>query len=237
MLTHRTNGFTIIELSLAMTFVSVLLLAIAMTAIQAGRTYNKGVILESVNQAGRDIGDTLRRDFMGADARQVQEDSANGPVFLLRDGGDVRSGRLCLGSYTYLWNTPGTLKASLDGLSLTGPVVKQNAQVANVIRVADVGGSLCVNSYSETELDGKHSVSLLDEKGSKGVVLAIHSFEVTPVVRRADNSEALYLIRYTIGTSELSEITGQQCRPPVDASSNEQFCAINKFEMIVRTNG
>ena len=70
---RRTKGFTIVELSLAMTFVSMLLLAIAMTAIQAGSLYNKGLVLESVNQAGRDIGDMLRRDFMQANAVRISK--------------------------------------------------------------------------------------------------------------------------------------------------------------------
>ena len=67
---RRSTGFTIIELTLAMAFISVLLLSIVMTAIQAGRIYNRGAVLRSVNQAGRDVSDTLRRDFLQTNAKR-----------------------------------------------------------------------------------------------------------------------------------------------------------------------
>jgi prepilin-type N-terminal cleavage/methylation domain-containing protein len=57
------KGFTLIELMLAMSFISVLLLSIAMVGIQAGKMYSRGIVLRDVNQAGRDISDTIRRIF------------------------------------------------------------------------------------------------------------------------------------------------------------------------------
>ena len=49
------KGFTLIELMLAMSFISVLLLSIAMVGIQAGKMYSRGIVLRDVNKAGRDI--------------------------------------------------------------------------------------------------------------------------------------------------------------------------------------
>jgi hypothetical protein len=78
---------------------------------------------------------------------------------------------------------------------------------------------------------------MLDEKGDQGVVLAIHELGIEPVLANSNSSEALFRVNYIIGTSAQAEINGQQCRPPADGSANDQFCAINQFEMIVRTNG
>ena len=238
--TTRQKGFTIIELTLSMAFVSVLLLAIVMTSIQAGRIYNKGVVLESVNQASRDIGDSIRRDFMQSDAAHVSRTDEPESVIILSEGGQPKSGRFCLGGYSYLWNYPSVLEAALAGESVSGPVVKRGDKIINFVRVVDDGGSFCASSDGNYETNigaDRQLMSMLDEKGDQGVVLAIHELGIEPVLANNNSSEALFRVNYTIGTSAKAEINGQQCRPPADSSANDQFCAINQFEMIVRTNG
>ena len=64
-------GFTIIELTLAMAFISVLLISIVLVSIQAGKMYNRGIILRGVNQAGRDIDTVMRQDFLQTDSSQI----------------------------------------------------------------------------------------------------------------------------------------------------------------------
>ena len=236
----RQKGFTIIELTLSMAFVSVLLLAIVMTSIQAGRIYNKGVVIESVNQASRDIGDSIRRDFMQSDAAHVSRTDEPESVIILSEGGQPKSGRFCLGGYSYLWNYPSVLEAALAGESVSGPVVKRGDKIINFVRVVDDGGSFCASSDGNYETNigaDRQLMSMLDEKGDQGVVLAIHELGIEPVLANSNSSEALFRVNYTIGTSAQAEINGQQCRPPADGSANDQFCAINQFEMIVRTNG
>ena len=238
--TTRQKGFTIIELTLSMAFVSVLLLAIVMTSIQAGRIYNKGVVLESVNQASRDIGDSIRRDFMQSDAAHVSRTDEPESVIILSEGGQPKSGRFCLGGYSYLWNYPSVLEAALAGESVSGPVVRRGDTIINFVRVVDDGGSFCASSDGNYETNigaDRQLMSMLDEKGDQGVVLAIHELGIEPVLANSNSSEALFRVNYTIGTSAQAEINGQQCRPPADSSANDQFCAINQFEMIVRTNG
>ena len=236
----RQKGFTIIELTLSMAFVSALLLAIVMTSIQAGRIYNKGVVLESVNQASRDIGDSIRRDFMQSDAAHVSQADGSESVIILSEGGEPKSGRFCLGEYSYLWNYPSVLEAALAGESVSGPVVKRGDKIINFVRVVDDGGSFCASSDGNYETNigaDRQLMSMLDEKGDQGVVLAIHELGIEPVLANSNSSEALFRVNYTIGTSAQAEINGQQCRPPADGNANDQFCAINQFEMIVRTNG
>jgi prepilin-type N-terminal cleavage/methylation domain-containing protein len=73
------KGFTLIELMLAMSFISVLLLSIAMVGIQAGKMYSRGIVLRDVNQAGRDISDTIRRDFLQANAEKIDSTGLRAP--------------------------------------------------------------------------------------------------------------------------------------------------------------
>ena len=232
-----TRGFTIIELSLAMTFVTVLLLAIVLTAMQAGRIYNKGLVLESVNQAGRDIGDTIRRDFLDANAAEIRGrmDASNDAVLLLKEGSSLRSGRFCLGNYSYLWNAPDVFRTASPVTD--GQIVRSGGNKVNFVRVPDSGATLCTTTtpFLTTVSSPVH---LLDTKGNKGVVLAVHSFSIQPVATAA-GGEGLFKVTYTIGTSETGEIrtADMTCKPPADSSANDEFCAINQFEMIVRTNG
>lgn len=223
-----SRGFTIVELSLAMTFVSVLLLAIAMTAIQAGRIYNKGLVLESVNQAGRDIGDSLRRDFAQFNALGAPSEL----VTWAKLSGVDRSGRLCLGGYSYAWNTPQVVSGQVSD----GPIVKNGATTVNFVRVHDPAATLCDTSSVFNDVASMQPANLLDAKRSDAV-LSVHSFEVIRLDGQPIASEVLYKISYTIGTSELGALDSQRCRPPADSESNDSFCAINNFEIIVRTNG
>lgn len=252
MIQKHKQGFTIIELLLAMSFISVLLLAIAMMAIQAGAMYNRGLTLKGVNSAGRNISDTIRRDFLQTDRRQVSAPTVNSAVISITSGvGDNTrtSGRFCLGGYSYLWNVPpanenAPMNNAVVGIrNATGPRTP-----INFVRVVDEGGNLCVRGAGPgggypIELPDRDLVTnLLKSKevdGSSEVILGIYSITVSPVARASDSSpEGLYRVGFTIGTSRTSEIdtANQTCRPPSDSGSLE-YCAVNNFEMIVRTNG
>ncbi|OYX39816.1 hypothetical protein B7Z00_00115 [Candidatus Saccharibacteria bacterium 32-50-10] len=241
---HKRGGFTLIELMLAMAFISVLLLAIALTAIHVGRIYNKGLVIQSVNQAGRDVGDILRRDFLQTDARSVSG-SGGDRVIMISDTSQQRSGRFCLGGYSYIWNTPQALSAERQsrGSASGGLVVDQSGEPISFVRVVDEGGALCqqnpTGGYQLTLPTNDRVTHLLKRQSDSEVVLGVYSLSVSPVVLLPDSSEGLYRLKFTLGTSEVSEINtaSQSCRPPSDSQANDDFCAINQFEMIVRTNG
>lgn len=237
---NSKNGFTIIELTLAMAFISVLLLSVVFVAIQAGRIYNRGMILRTVNQSGRDIDANLRRDFLQSDSRQISQANNDSSVIDIRDGGDILSSRFCLGRYSYLWNSPKALDEKINSQSIvTGP----DGQPVNFVRVIDENGSLCQandGKYINQLTDNSKITNLLKVQSSQNdIILAIHSLTVMPIAKIDGSPEALYRVQYTIGTSKLSEIntSDKSCKPPQDNNSNFEFCAINQFDTIVRTNG
>ncbi len=91
MATKRTeHGFTLIELLLAMAFVSFMLLFVVGATVQLLRTYNKGLAIKSIDQAGRSTTDQLSRDIQSS------------KLVIL----PVGSNRLCTDSAAYVWNTP-----------------------------------------------------------------------------------------------------------------------------------
>lgn len=237
----HNKGFTLIELMLAMSFISVLLLSIAMTAIQAGRMYNRGTVLRSVNQAVRDTGDILRRDFLQTNATKIITSPDGTPVISIAEG-EANSGRFCLGQYSYLWNSPKVLDDELLRNDMSnGAIVRDNSASKNPIsfvRVDDPDGALCKptgGKYTAT-ISLTDATQLLKPIASDDVSLAVYEMTVTPVVS-SDTSDGLYRIQLKLGTSAINEIDSSGCKPPNDSKANADFCAINKIDIIVRTNG
>ena len=232
MIRDAKQGFTLIELMLAMTFISILLLSITMVGIQAGRMYSRGVVLRDVNQAGRDISDMFRRDFLQANAGKINITGLRVP-----NNENWTTGRLCLGAHSYVWNNP----KYLDDPSLLGAnrLFKVDGNPINLVRVVDADGGLCKRDgsgrYPET-VDMAKSSNLLRSISSGDGSIGIHNVTLEKIT--SDSSrEALYRLTFTLGTSKMSEIRNSSCKAPDETDSNFEFCAINKFEMIVRTNG
>ena len=233
---RRVNsGFTLVELMLAMAFVSVLLLSVAMVAVQAGKIYNRGTVMKTVNQSGRTISDVIRRDFLQSSATKIVN-SAN-PVIVVRESGLVRSGRVCLGQYSYVWNMASAIDDPVVRRSGKG-VVRSNGQAINLARVLDEDAALCQSTSDSYPMDiePERVTHLLRPIDGTDVAIAVHDFTASRVTS-ANNSEALYKVSFTLGTSAVAELQDMACKPPEDNEANFNFCAINNFEMIVRTNG
>ena len=108
-----------------------------------------------------------------------------------------------------------------------------------LVRVVDADGGLCKRDgsgkYPET-VDMAKSSNLLRPISSGDGSIGVHNVTLEKIT--SDNSrEALYKLTFTLGTSKMSEIRNSSCKAPDETDSNFEFCAINKFEMIVRTNG
>lgn len=237
MVKHRRGGFTIVELMLAVSFLSVLLLAIATLAIQAGSVYQRGMTLRMLNQSGRELSDSLRRDFL-----QAKTDRIVPRVVDIRHGGSIIGGRICLGSYSYVWNTAQAIDAGaveLTTFSGGAPV--------NMARVYDPGANFCElaadGSYEKTISPNQATQLLRSRQNPDDVTIALYDMSLQKVLQATHTTaaEGLYRIRFTLGTGRAGETelieTARTCKPPSNIDSNIEACAVNQFEMIVRTNG
>ena len=119
---NTSRGFTIVEITVSMAFISVLLLALVFVGMHLAALYNKGITIRDVNTAARQVVRGLQDDIGGASSRPsivyadkaadgskkstykiaktLSEASANGVHYYNNDDG----GRLCTGTYTYVWN-------------------------------------------------------------------------------------------------------------------------------------
>lgn len=88
-LSDKQSGFTLIEVSTALIFVGFIIFILAATTVNIVRSYNKGIWLAQINQAGQqmnsDIGDKARYS----------------PAATV----DTINRRMCINGVSYLWNT------------------------------------------------------------------------------------------------------------------------------------
>jgi len=224
---QRSNqqGFTLIELVLAMSFIAVLLLAIAMTIIQVGNIYNRGMTVKEVNQAGRAIGVEFGRDFTASEAFSL--DPAARRYVTTRATG----GQLCMGQYSYIWNYGKAITPNATNLAKLA-----NGTAVRFVRVSDNGGRYCLdaNAY-RTILDTDTPKELL-KVGDR--TLSIHQFAVKsgPNAFDSGTGQRLYNVTYTIGTSDIAALDATQsaCKAPGEDGSDLAYCSIQEFVLVLR---
>lgn len=225
---RRSFGFTIVELNLALIFVAILLLAVATTAIYAGKLYQKGLSLKMVNQTGRQVVDQMRRDIAQAPSSRIQ---------IVHNGA---THRLCLGGISYIYNDAAAIN---DIANPTGQIIRSGPASSSVpvilARVVDQNDDWCQNSGALMNLAADADyVEMLQPDAS--IPLAIHKFEIAPIAQSGDASasqQALFQLVIELGTNERNTVSGQMCRPPTDNTSNFDYCAIREFNTIIRTRG
>lgn len=203
------NGFTLVELMLAMVFISMLLLAIAFTVIRIGDIYNRGATMKSVNQSGRSIVDDMRRTI-----------GSSRPFDLTTHYSEAR-GRLCTGTYSYIWNSDTAATPN----QYESP---DNDTPLKFVRVRDNGARYCVDVYSHIKF--ADATELLSEGN-----LAMQILKPWEISNTVGTGSKLYGIRMVISDADkdsifIDTIDTTSCKAPDDPDSNINFCAINQFE-------
>lgn len=233
----RQQGFTIIELMLAMSFIAVLLIAIAMTIVQIGSIYNKGLTLKEVNQTGRDLAEDIRRTI-----------AIGGEVNLANDyreviqGTQLVGGRLCLGSSSYVWNYASAIETNNARL-IKYPTGTQPGAI-RLVKVPDGAKAYCaVNGSGQLIIpnlvatDVEESRELL-RSGDR--TLSLHAFKITTSdnASNATTGQRLYRVTFTVGTerTELLNLSARPitCKTPDEIGADLNYCTVQEFSIVVR---
>ena len=227
----KSRGFTITELMLAMTFISVLLLAIAMTIIQVATIYNKGMTLKEVNQSGRSIGDDIRRNISASGSFTLSTNYLTNPA----------GGRLCVDNYSYLWNYADAIQSGNPNVVRYATGGSRSGETIRLVKVPDPSGAYCARSgstfvYATVRASDQDRASELLQSGDR--LLSIHQFALTTSSAVADpaTGQRLFQLSYTIGTGEVAALTTDRssCLPPGAANANFSYCAVQQFELVIR---
>ncbi len=222
---HDHKGFTLIELMLAMSFISVLLLAIAMTVIQISNIYNRGLTLKEVNQAGRSLASELQRSVAASPSFSTDTTKVD-TKYIKSDFG----GRLCLGRYSYIWNYGKTLAGS-PATGFSNVYTSGSTEKIRFVKVPDSTGSYCSNSNLAVDPSG--AVELLDVGDRE---LAVHSFAISTQTTASNSKtlQSLYYISFVIGTNDLAalEPSATTCKPPDAMAADLNYCSVNQFDIV-----
>lgn len=221
---NKETGFTLIELMLSMTFVSVLLLAIAMTVMGMSDIFNKGLTLKEVNEVGRSITGELQSTI----AAGLPFDIKAGPSsrYIVQDWG----GRLCVGQYSYVWNYG---KSISKGDSTRLNVYLDSTKALRFVKVIDPNASYC--SDSTKKVISADAAELL-EVGEHN--LALHSFIINTADSAGDSKteQQLYNVSFIVGTNNQDALTNAsgswQCKALDQAGADLSYCSVGSFNIV-----
>lgn len=229
-ITRRSDGFTLIELMLAMTFIAVLLLTIALTIIQIATIYNKGVTLKEVNQSARSINDDITRTASSAVALNLTNDLRTNSA----------GGRLCFGNFSYIWNTTQALSA--NDANLNKYEGDPNREV-HLVKVPDSAKIYCsIDSSNALAYQAIRAVDVskaqeLLPSGDHKLGLNQFSLPTNSVVADPTTNQSLYTLMFTIGSGKISAMNADQsaCLGPDNLDSDLTYCTVEQFTIVLRT--
>lgn len=232
MSTLRKAGFTVIELMLAMSFVSVLLISVAVLSMNINDTYTRGVTYKELNQTGVETIDDIERTARESNITDLK---------YINDG---NYNRLCFGRYSYVWNEVNDAQPTETKIGSTG------GAPVRLAKVSDPEQNYCENPASTTIVPSDQRANqLLGLQGQRD--LYVYNISISPLEPLdPDNAEGLYIagandlntgrglytIKMTLGSGDSSQIdltTDPQCRPPADAHAGDEYCAVNVFTAVV----
>lgn len=242
------SGFTIIELLLAMTFVSFLLMGIALTVMQIAVTYNKGLTLKAVNESGRVVVSDMQRTISASRPLDIGTNGTDGINFrpqyrVIADAGSgADGGRLCTGIYSYIWNTGKGLDEKSDGTEVVAANMvnryEDSDELLRLVKVRDAGALYCNDLDRQVTMADSTELLAGDRK------LVIQQFMIKPAVDDTTLQQALYNITLELGTGEQDNLitdaasatttSDTSCKAPYQGISRNEYCAVNKFEFTAR---
>lgn len=227
----KRSGFTLVELMLAMTFVAILLIMIAITVIQISNIYNRGMTMRAVDQAGRIIKADMRMNISTSSPFDVE--TAFKEQTVIKGGSTLIQGaRLCTGVVSYIWNNPADPSTTPINVFDTKSANPNDPDI-KFVKVRDTGGAYCIRNNDKDKtypvIAKNKSVELLADEGAD---LSIHEFTIKTLTESISTGQALYDIMLTIGTSDLNAIQtlDSSCKAPSEDGANQSFCSVNTFK-------
>ena len=237
-------GFTMVELSLAMAFVSVLMLTIATTVIQIGNIYSRGMTLKAVEQSGRQVATDIRRSI--SQANELSWDNPANCIYLLKNttkpcfevdnnptsvkqdydpsvNNAIMGGRLCTGMFTYMWNYGGALNQGEPNINKYDST---NTEKIKLVKVNDSSAAYCRINVTTGGLLPVPSNNVTELLSANDINLTVHRLIVKRVLQA--NNQALYNFNIRIGTNDSDYIqTAGDCKNDKTA---QIYCSVNEFE-------
>ena len=220
---EHKKGFTIIEITLAMTFLAILMVSIATLIMRVTNIYQKGLAMRAINATGTEIIEDITRtvgaasylvDIHSQDAelggngvmeydnnyKLVEKYYYDYTVYNENHNGKNFNvqyfGVLCTGDYSYIWNTA----RALDPDFTTKNFVTVNGEKVKMVRVYD-------REQTQCNKDKNGSVANLAKRNYLPVTINVPADNVVELINNDEMDLALYEFNVTPATQ--SAITRQ----------------------------
>lgn len=220
---EHKKGFTIIEITLAMTFLAILMVSIATLIMRVTNIYQKGLAMRAINATGTEIIEDITRtvgaasylvDIHSQDAelggngvmeydnnyKLVEKYYYDYTVYNENHNGKNFNvqyfGVLCTGDYSYIWNTA----RALDPDFTTKNFITVNGEKVKMVRVYD-------REQTQCNKDKNGSVANLAKRNYLPVTINVPADNVVELINNDEMDLALYEFNITPATQ--STITRQ----------------------------
>jgi len=208
----KQNGFTLVELTLAIAFIGFLVLFTVIATLQVMRTYNKGLAVKEINQTARTIVEELSRSVRSATPTSINTTP--------NDATPTQS-RICLGGISYVWNIAG---GNVNKFSSSG-----NPPVT-FVKASDSGALLCSSSAGiYPNIDPASSLPLLSNR------VWVQNLTITKNPTTGLATITMQLSTTDDPTSPILESIpgGVRCK----GQAGDQFCAVATLTTTVAMRG
>ncbi len=220
---EHKKGFTIIEITLAMTFLAILMVSIATLIMRITNIYQKGLAMRAINATGTEIIEDITRtvgaasylvDIHSQDAelggngvmeynnnyKLVEKYYYDYTVYNENHNGKNFNvqyfGVLCTGDYSYIWNTARALDPDFTAKNF----ITVNGEKVKMVRVYD-------HEQTQCNKDKNGSVANLAKRNHLPVAINVPADNVVELINSDEMDLALYEFNVTPATQ--SAITRQ----------------------------
>ncbi len=225
------RGFTITELSIAMSLFSVLLFILIISAVNFTNIYNKGITLKRVNQSGGNIAKELQTNLSRSDEVKVKRDTGPGN----------RVTGVCAGEYSFVWSVYDSGSGTTNTNATITLLYSDDTTPVYFAKVKDPSKDMCEASppkpykgnddtkpYQSTELLGDGLVIR-----DPGTVANPGGLEV---ILNPENK--LVTVVYTISTNGGDDIIADATnRATCQGGATDTFCSLNTFVVTSYSKG
>lgn len=204
------KGFTLVELLVAMTFFSFLLLLVTFGFVQINRSYTRGITVKTIQETARALTEDISRAIRTSNDFEYHDFASDGEY------------RLCLGDVNYAWNQH-IEKADPDDNKTLDMTTEQldslPPQDFTMVKTRNTAiGCLATIAADDTE-------EVLDDRA------IIQHLSITNV------AEGTYKIKVVVSTKSAAdndlEVFGSEARCKVQ--TGDQFCDVASLETVVKT--
>ena len=240
------QGFTLVELSLSLVFIGILSITAVLVINNTVMAYQRGLILNKINDVGMDLVDDMRAAVQGS-SYEIKCGEPSGSdaecVSFVKTGKAEKRGEFtdsvplyggfCTGKYSYVWKS-GYLSDD------NGTVTTSGVSDFRLAKIKDDGKETICMKYKEDNNVKNFGDEEYEELLAKDSGLAIYDISVPfPAVSESAKA-AYYSVSFVLGTKDggVNILTsGDYCEPPEGINSNFNYCAINKFNFAAQTGG